>query len=352
MRTGGGGGWGDPLERDPERVRWDVLEEFVSREAARDAVRRGARGRSLRRRRRDARAASKARSDGSSSGSALTPSAATDRAFPTRCARPCGCISSTRSAPGSPAARSRKGAPCCASRRNGTRPETDMLGRVALGCARAPERNRRHPSVLGDHARRAIVVPAALTIGAALRDRAGAAVADARSRSGYDLVTRLGAALGRADDSLSRHLADLLRGAVRGRRRSPRASSGSTAGRRRTRSRSRWRIASPVGRAPERREHVALARDRQRCARRRRRGARRAGGIHRRPAPLRGRFLSGVYHASRPTSDALVGSADERPPLTADELQALVRGEADHGARRRRRARSSRRACRPRRCRS
>jgi N-methylhydantoinase B len=36
VRTGGGGGWGDPLERDPERVRWDVIEEFVSREAARD----------------------------------------------------------------------------------------------------------------------------------------------------------------------------------------------------------------------------------------------------------------------------------------------------------------------------
>jgi N-methylhydantoinase B len=36
VRTGGGGGWGDPLERDPERVRWDVLEEFVSKEAARE----------------------------------------------------------------------------------------------------------------------------------------------------------------------------------------------------------------------------------------------------------------------------------------------------------------------------
>ena len=35
MRTGGGGGWGDPMERDPERVRADVLEEFVSAEAAR-----------------------------------------------------------------------------------------------------------------------------------------------------------------------------------------------------------------------------------------------------------------------------------------------------------------------------
>jgi N-methylhydantoinase B len=36
VRTGGGGGWGDPHERDPERVRWDVIEEFVSREAARE----------------------------------------------------------------------------------------------------------------------------------------------------------------------------------------------------------------------------------------------------------------------------------------------------------------------------
>jgi N-methylhydantoinase B len=36
VRTGGGGGWGEPLERDLERVRWDVLEEFVSKEAARE----------------------------------------------------------------------------------------------------------------------------------------------------------------------------------------------------------------------------------------------------------------------------------------------------------------------------
>src|SRR5438876_3447344 len=36
VRTGGGGGWGEPLERDPERVRFDVLEELISREAARD----------------------------------------------------------------------------------------------------------------------------------------------------------------------------------------------------------------------------------------------------------------------------------------------------------------------------
>ncbi len=35
-RTGGGGGYGDPLEREPERVLEDVLDEYVSREAARD----------------------------------------------------------------------------------------------------------------------------------------------------------------------------------------------------------------------------------------------------------------------------------------------------------------------------
>jgi len=34
IRTAGGGGWGDPLERDPEKVRWDVIEGYVSREAA------------------------------------------------------------------------------------------------------------------------------------------------------------------------------------------------------------------------------------------------------------------------------------------------------------------------------
>jgi len=34
VRTGGGGGWGDPIERDPAVVRSDVLEELVSREAA------------------------------------------------------------------------------------------------------------------------------------------------------------------------------------------------------------------------------------------------------------------------------------------------------------------------------
>jgi N-methylhydantoinase B len=34
VRTGGGGGWGDPLERDPASVRTDVIEELVSRHAA------------------------------------------------------------------------------------------------------------------------------------------------------------------------------------------------------------------------------------------------------------------------------------------------------------------------------
>ena len=32
----GGGGYGDPLDRDPEKVRWDVREGFVSLESARD----------------------------------------------------------------------------------------------------------------------------------------------------------------------------------------------------------------------------------------------------------------------------------------------------------------------------
>lgn len=36
VMTAGGGGWGDPLERDPEKVRWDVLEEYISLEAARE----------------------------------------------------------------------------------------------------------------------------------------------------------------------------------------------------------------------------------------------------------------------------------------------------------------------------
>jgi N-methylhydantoinase B len=34
VRTGGGGGWGNPLERSPALVRDDVIEEFISRESA------------------------------------------------------------------------------------------------------------------------------------------------------------------------------------------------------------------------------------------------------------------------------------------------------------------------------
>jgi N-methylhydantoinase B len=36
VRTGGGGGWGNPLERDPKKVAWDVVEGFVSSESAKD----------------------------------------------------------------------------------------------------------------------------------------------------------------------------------------------------------------------------------------------------------------------------------------------------------------------------
>ena len=36
VRTGGGGGWGDPLERDPAAVQVDVREEFISLKSARD----------------------------------------------------------------------------------------------------------------------------------------------------------------------------------------------------------------------------------------------------------------------------------------------------------------------------
>jgi N-methylhydantoinase B len=36
VRTGGGGGWGDPLERDPAAVRADVEEELISRASARE----------------------------------------------------------------------------------------------------------------------------------------------------------------------------------------------------------------------------------------------------------------------------------------------------------------------------
>ena len=34
VHSGSGGGWGNPFERDPERVRWDVIEGLVSRESA------------------------------------------------------------------------------------------------------------------------------------------------------------------------------------------------------------------------------------------------------------------------------------------------------------------------------
>jgi N-methylhydantoinase B len=34
IETGGGGGWGDPFEREPQRVLADVLGGFVSRGAA------------------------------------------------------------------------------------------------------------------------------------------------------------------------------------------------------------------------------------------------------------------------------------------------------------------------------
>ena len=34
LETPGGGGWGDPLDRDPERVARDVRFGYVSREAA------------------------------------------------------------------------------------------------------------------------------------------------------------------------------------------------------------------------------------------------------------------------------------------------------------------------------
>jgi N-methylhydantoinase B len=34
LHTGGGGGWGDPIEREAERVRWDVINEYVTAEQA------------------------------------------------------------------------------------------------------------------------------------------------------------------------------------------------------------------------------------------------------------------------------------------------------------------------------
>ena len=39
VETGGGGGFGDPAERDPERVRHDVARGYVSPEAARETYR-------------------------------------------------------------------------------------------------------------------------------------------------------------------------------------------------------------------------------------------------------------------------------------------------------------------------
>ena len=36
IRTGGGGGYGDPKRRDPERVRTDVMRGYISAKAARE----------------------------------------------------------------------------------------------------------------------------------------------------------------------------------------------------------------------------------------------------------------------------------------------------------------------------
>ena len=36
VHSGSGGGWGDPLERDPAMVQWDVIEELVSEKSARE----------------------------------------------------------------------------------------------------------------------------------------------------------------------------------------------------------------------------------------------------------------------------------------------------------------------------
>ena len=52
-RMPGGGGWGDPLERDPEAVAEDVCDDKISRAAAREHVRRRRRRRRRRRPRRD-----------------------------------------------------------------------------------------------------------------------------------------------------------------------------------------------------------------------------------------------------------------------------------------------------------
>jgi len=34
--TAGGGGWGNPLEREPAKVQWDVLEGYISLDSARE----------------------------------------------------------------------------------------------------------------------------------------------------------------------------------------------------------------------------------------------------------------------------------------------------------------------------
>ncbi len=36
LRSGGGGGWGDPLDRDPEKVAWDVKNEYITIETAKN----------------------------------------------------------------------------------------------------------------------------------------------------------------------------------------------------------------------------------------------------------------------------------------------------------------------------
>jgi len=36
LRSGGGGGWGDPLDRDPKLVAWDVRNEYITLQQARD----------------------------------------------------------------------------------------------------------------------------------------------------------------------------------------------------------------------------------------------------------------------------------------------------------------------------
>jgi N-methylhydantoinase B len=36
VQFAGGGGWGNPYERDPERVRMDVVQDYVSPDCARE----------------------------------------------------------------------------------------------------------------------------------------------------------------------------------------------------------------------------------------------------------------------------------------------------------------------------